>query len=82
VERVKNDEIRVLLISVLMLSSALKIKTVKELLTVQGLDVRIIVGGAPFRFDPDLWREVGADAMCHTASEASGLISKTMEAIQ
>jgi hypothetical protein len=29
-----------------------------------------VVGGAPFRFDDQLWREVGADAMGLSASDA------------
>jgi len=76
VDRVKNDKIEVLLVSVLMLPSALKVKKVREKLT--DMDVKIIVGGAPFRFDDQLWREVGADAMCQTASEAVAVIHKIM----
>jgi methanogenic corrinoid protein MtbC1 len=81
VARVKEDGIKVLLISVLMLPSALQIKTVKELLGNSGCDVKIIVGGAPFRFDRNLWREIGADAMCENASEAVTVIGKIMEGI-
>jgi methanogenic corrinoid protein MtbC1 len=36
----------------------------------------VVVGGAPFLFDPLLWREVGADAMGRSASEAPGIIEK------
>ena len=68
VERVQADGIKVLLISVLMLPSALKIKTVRRELDRLGLDVKIVVGGAPFKFDSQLWKKVGADAMCTTAS--------------
>ncbi len=68
VERVLTDGIKVLLISVLMFPSALKIKTVRRELDSLGLDVKIVVGGAPFKFDPNLWKTVGADAMCNTAS--------------
>jgi methanogenic corrinoid protein MtbC1 len=76
---VQRDQIKVLLISVLMLSSALKVKEVKEKLIDLHLDVKIIVGGAPFRFDDTLWLEVGADAMGRTASEATAAVRKTME---
>ena len=79
VERVRNDQIKILLISVLMLSSALKIKEVHELLKANALQVKIIVGGAPFRFDDNLWKEVGADGMCRSASEVARVISKTMD---
>ena len=57
-----------------MLPSALKIKQVRDKLVEMALDVKIVVGGAPFRFDAQLWQEVGADAMCRTASEALPLI--------
>lgn len=79
VEGVQRDRIKVLLISVLMLSSALKVKQVKEKLIELNLDVKIIVGGAPFRFDDKLWQEVGADAMGRTASEATAAVRRTME---
>jgi methanogenic corrinoid protein MtbC1 len=78
VDRVKKDKIEILLISVLMLPSAIKVKKVKEKLTDMDLDVKIIVGGAPFRFDDQLWQEVGADAMCRTASEVLSVIRKVM----
>jgi len=74
VDRVKKDNIEILLISVLMLPSALQVKRLKGKLKDADLDVKIIVGGAPFRFDEQLWQEVGADAMCRTASEALTVI--------
>jgi len=82
VKRVQDEGVKVLLISVLMLPSALKVKEVKDLLDKNDLNVRIIVGGAPFRFDKNLWREVGADAMCGSASEAAGVISEIMKEVQ
>ena len=69
VENVRQDDIRILLISVLMLPSALRIRDLRARLATRGHPVRIIVGGAPFRFDPHLWREVGADAGGRTAME-------------
>lgn len=78
VARVNKDKIEILLISALMLPSALKVKRVKEKLTDMGLDVKIIVGGAPFLFDDKLWKEVGADAMCRTASEVVPVIQEFM----
>jgi len=39
----------------------------------------LIVGGAPFRFDANLWKEVGADAMGKNASEAINIITHFME---
>ncbi len=73
ITRVKNDGIKILLLSTLMLPSALRIKEVKEKLNGE---VKIVVGGAPFRFDDQLWREIGADAMGKTASEAVKVITR------
>ncbi|MGM0454365.1 MAG: cobalamin B12-binding domain-containing protein [Thermodesulfobacteriota bacterium] len=71
IEQVERDGIEVLLLSTLMLNSALQIKAVRQGLADRGLDVKIIAGGAPFRFDPSLVREVGADA---TAVQASDVV--------
>ena len=74
VEKVQNDEIRILLVSTLMLNSALRVKQLKESLVSRGLDVKLVVGGAPFRFDPNLWSEVGADATSLTASGVTQIL--------
>lgn len=73
VERVKRDEIKILLISALMMPSALKIKQVRQQLDPS---VKIIVGGAPFNFDNELWQEVKADRMGKNAGEAVRIISE------
>ncbi|MBF0412816.1 MAG: cobalamin-dependent protein [Desulfamplus sp.] len=78
VQRINNDKIKIILVSVLMLHSALKVKPLKEKLDSLNLDVKIVVGGAPFRFDKQLWQEVRADAMCSTASEAVLVIKSVM----
>ena len=70
VSAVERDHVRYLLISTLMLRSALLIKNVRELLDVNGLDVVIIAGGAPFRFDAQLCRKVGADLTTASPIEA------------
>lgn len=74
VHRVVQDKIEILLISVLMLPSALRVKDLRAGLEQVGWSVKIGVGGAPFRFDEDLWREVGADAVGHSASDAVAMI--------
>ncbi len=79
VARAHADRIGVLLISVLMLPSALKVREVRAGLEARGARVKIAVGGAPFLFDPELWREVGADAMGHTAADAVGIVAGWME---
>jgi methanogenic corrinoid protein MtbC1 len=79
VSRVVRDGIVVLLISVLMLPSALHIKRVREKLDRAGCRPFILVGGAPFRFDRELWREVGADAMARTAAEGVAVVRKLLD---
>ncbi|MFZ2162555.1 MAG: cobalamin-dependent protein [Sideroxyarcus sp.] len=79
VERVLADDVKILLISVLMLPSALKVKAVRAALDAKGSRVRIAVGGAPFLFDRELWREVGADAMGRNAAEAVTIVRGWME---
>ncbi|NNM82952.1 MAG: cobalamin-binding protein [Burkholderiales bacterium] len=79
VERIIADDVRILMISVLMLPAALRIRQVVEMLKKRGWNGKIAVGGAPFLFDPDLWREVGADAMGKNASDAISIVRKWME---
>jgi len=82
VERALADKLRVLLISVLMLPSALKVKQVCARLKAAGAPIKIAVGGAPFLFDDRLWQEVGADAMGHNAAEAVNLVEAWMREME
>ena len=70
---VKEEEIKILLLSVLMLPSALRIKELKKNLS--SVDVKIVVGGAPFRFDDKLWLEVGADACGKDSPDALEIVT-------
>jgi len=79
VERVLADNTKILLISVLMLPSALKVKEVRSALDASEAGVKIAVGGAPFLFDPELWREVGADAMGQSAADAVSIVQRWQE---
>ena len=74
--RVQDDEIEILLVSVLMLRSALRIKALRATLDTLGRPVTLLVGGAPFRFDEGLWREVGADGTAHSAAGAAALVAR------
>jgi methanogenic corrinoid protein MtbC1 len=76
VQKVKQENISILLVSTLMLRSALQVKDLKGRLKEAGLNVKIVVGGAPFLLDPGLWMEVGADAMATTPSEAIRVIKQ------
>ncbi|MEI6600857.1 MAG: cobalamin-dependent protein [Comamonadaceae bacterium] len=82
VERAIADQLRVLMISVLILPSALKVKQVCSRLKERGVDVKVVVGGAPFLFDAQLWQDVGADAMGSSASEAVAIVERLMGAMQ
>ncbi len=76
IEKTLGDQIELLFISALMLPSALQVASVKKQLDHSQSPVRIVVGGAPFRLDDTLWKEVGADAMGRDASDAITLIGR------
>lgn len=74
INRVQTDQIDILLISTLMLPSALRIQELTSRLRAVDRKVKVVVGGAPFRFDAQLWQEVGADAMGYSASDVVAII--------
>lgn len=76
---VEKHKIRILLLSVLMLPSALKIKELVPELRKRG--IRLMVGGAPFRFDESLWREIGADGTGKNPAEAVDVLKMLLEEI-
>jgi methanogenic corrinoid protein MtbC1 len=82
VNRVQTDKIEILLISTLMLPSALRVREVRTQLREAGQNVLIVVGGAPFRFDEQLWQEVGADAMGYNASDVIAIFNQLKEKIR
>jgi methanogenic corrinoid protein MtbC1 len=82
VERALADKIRVLLISVLILPSALKVREVCTRLRAAGSGIKVVVGGAPFLFDERMWREVGADAMGRSAADAVAIVQGWMGEMQ
>jgi methanogenic corrinoid protein MtbC1 len=75
-ERAVREQIDILLISTLMLRSAIQIARVVTAIRKTRPQTRILVGGAPFRFDKELWRQTGADAMGCNASEAAVIVGK------
>lgn len=68
--RVLEDRVPLLMVSVLMLHSALHLPELKTALARGSSPPILVAGGAPFRFDPSLGREVGADAVGTTALDA------------
>jgi methanogenic corrinoid protein MtbC1 len=79
-ELVEQHQIRILMLSVLMLPSALRIKELAPELKKRG--VRLIVGGAPFRFDEELWKEIGADGTGRNPAEALEALLRILEEIK
>lgn len=59
-------------------------RRVRQLLREQGLEQRIklIVGGAPYRFHERLFQEVGADAWADTAAEAPAVIARLVREVR
>jgi len=74
IKRIKSDKIEILLISVLMLNSALHLKELTDAIKAANLSTKVVVGGAPFRFDTHLYQEVGADAFGKSASDIIDII--------
>jgi methanogenic corrinoid protein MtbC1 len=82
VQRIIQEKVKILLISTLMLPSALHIKKMIEQLKNKQQQTKIIVGGAPFNFDPQLWQEVGADGYGSSATDAVKVVNQMMEVVQ
>jgi len=79
VARAVRERPDLILVSTLMLRAALHVRKVREGLDRAGLDIPVYVGGAPFRMDPLLWREVGASAMGANSTEAIRLVLSFQE---
>ena len=77
VQQTVNDKLEILLISTLMLPSALKVKKVIEGLLHQGMKTKVIAGGAPFRLDVKLARQIGV-ATVQNASDLPALIKRVV----
>lgn len=73
-ERAASDDVDILLVSVLMLPSALKVRELRRHLDALGCTPKLVVGGAPFSIDPQLWEAVGADAMSGSAFSVVGVL--------
>lgn len=78
VELIIKESIELILISTLMLPSALEVKDLRHKLDAKGIKLKIIVGGAPFRLDKNLYKEVGADATAVNAKDTVTLIESLL----
>jgi methanogenic corrinoid protein MtbC1 len=74
--RVAAEKVDILLVSVLMLRSALRVRDLRTALDSAGCRIKLIVGGAPFRLDARLWHEVSADATADNAAGAVTLLNR------
>jgi methanogenic corrinoid protein MtbC1 len=74
--RAVADGVGILLVSTLMLPSALRVKDLRALLARRGSTARLVVGGAPFRMDPRLGAEVGADEVGTNTGEALAIVRR------
>lgn len=79
VQKVQHDNCQILMISTLMLNSALRVKALVSELKARNLKTKVIVGGAPFNIDPNLWKTVGADATASTATKSITILHDLME---
>ncbi len=77
-DRLAEDNVDILLTSTLMLNNALLVGELKKELDSRNLNIKLVVGGAPFLFDDQLFDEVGADAMGSTASDVLRLIRESV----
>jgi len=57
---------------------------VRRILKQRGLEdkIKLIVGGAPFRFDPDLYKKVGADAFAEDGIGTGAIINQFIKEVQ
>lgn len=78
VRQVMADQVEVIFLSCLMLASAMRVAEVADGLRKAGCKTAVVVGGAPFRFDDQLFAQVGARAMGRTAAEAVGIAEALM----
>ena len=70
VSKLAEDGVEIIFVSTRQPEFASKIKNLRARFEEEGINARIIVGGAPFLEDNELWKEVGADSMASDATEA------------
>ncbi|MCA9916708.1 MAG: cobalamin-dependent protein [Anaerolineales bacterium] len=83
VDMALEKEATVICASTLLLHTMDQIKAIHDILAERKLTnrIKLIVGGAPFNFDSELYKTVCADATAINASDAIEAVSQLMEAI-
>ncbi len=87
VDEAEAHEAQVIAISSMMVHTAKSAQgcvRVRQRLKERGLEerVRIVVGGAPYRFDPQLFRQVGADAWAEDGITAGRVILELIREVK
>jgi len=87
VEQALTHEAQVIAISAMMVHTATGengSKKVRALLKEQGLEhkIKLVVGGAPYRFDPELYQKVGADAWAPDGVNAAKVIVQLIQQVK
>lgn len=72
----KEKNYDVLLLSTLMLDAAMNVKGLIEKFRENRISTKVIVGGAPFFLNRELWKKVGADGVGFSASDALAILEK------
>ena len=78
-QKAVEANVRLLLVSVLMLRAALQVPALLTALETAGAQIPVVVGGAPFLLDPQLHREVGAAAMGRNGADAVAIVRRFEE---
>jgi len=82
VEVIKKEKAKIAAVSSLILHSAEEIKKLKASLRANNLnDVKILVGGAPFLFDRELYKQYDADGTAANGIEAIHVCKKLLKII-
>jgi trimethylamine corrinoid protein len=78
-DAVQRKRPRLLMLSVLMHNTALRVSAVRAELAARGItDLPIVAGGAPFILDPELGQRVEADAVGRSAADALAIAARVM----
>lgn len=79
VEKAVEEKADLIFVSALMLHTALRIADIAKILREKKLSVKLVVGGAPFNFDKNLHKKLGAHAMVRNALDGINIVKKLME---
>lgn len=74
--RAAAEGTELVLVSVLMLRAALRVGELRPALAAVGSSATIVVGGAPFRFDPELATDVGVELVGREATDVLGILAQ------